>query len=116
MCKKQTSVSHSPTDSEVISLDAGLRMDGSPTLDLWNVVIEVLRSLNSTISPKTKPAAGNCLRDPERDRTSKPKQEGNRDVDQWSHVDHVTTNAHSSQGGSQLYNVRRQRSGDQDDH
>ena len=28
MCKKQTSVSHSSTESEVISLDAGLRMDG----------------------------------------------------------------------------------------
>ena len=48
-------------------------------------------------------AAGNCLRDPERDRTSRPKQKGNRDVDQLSHVDHVTTHAHSSQGESQLY-------------
>ena len=28
MCKKQTSVSCSSTESEVISLDAGLRMDG----------------------------------------------------------------------------------------
>ena len=33
MCKKQTSVSHSSTESEIISLDAGLRMDGSPALD-----------------------------------------------------------------------------------
>ena len=78
-------------------------MDGLPDLDLWNVVIEVLLSSNSTKSPKTKPAAGNCLRDPERDRTSKPKQKGNRDVDQVSHVDHVTSNAHFSQGESQLY-------------
>ena len=30
------------------SLHAGLRMDGLPTLDLWDVVIEVLRSSNST--------------------------------------------------------------------
>ena len=35
MCKKQTSVSHSSTDSEIISLDAGLRMDGLPAHDLW---------------------------------------------------------------------------------
>ena len=28
MCKKQTSVSHSSTESEIISLDAGLRMEG----------------------------------------------------------------------------------------
>ena len=30
MCKKQTAVSHSSTESEIISLDAGLRMDGIP--------------------------------------------------------------------------------------
>ena len=35
MCKKQTSVSHSSTEAEVISIDAGLRMDGIPALDLW---------------------------------------------------------------------------------
>ena len=28
MCKKQTSVSHSSTESEIISLDTGLRFDG----------------------------------------------------------------------------------------
>ena len=30
VCKKQTSVSHRYTEAEVISLDAGLRMDGIP--------------------------------------------------------------------------------------
>ena len=44
MCKKQTSVSHSSTEAEVISLDAGLRMDGIPALDLWELVIEVFHS------------------------------------------------------------------------
>ena len=42
MCKKQTSVSPSSTGSEIVLLDAGLRMDGSPALDLWDLVIEVL--------------------------------------------------------------------------
>ena len=32
MCKKQSSVSHSSTESEIISLDAGLRLDGVPAL------------------------------------------------------------------------------------
>ena len=32
MCKKQTSVSHSSTESEIISLDAGLRLDGVTSL------------------------------------------------------------------------------------
>ena len=42
MCKKQTSVSHSSTESEIISLDAGLRMDGIPSLDLWDLIVAVL--------------------------------------------------------------------------
>ena len=42
---------HSSTESEIMSLDAGLRMDGPPALDLWDVVIEVLRSTNNTKRP-----------------------------------------------------------------
>ena len=34
MCKKQTSVSHSSAEAEIISIDAGLRMDGIPALTL----------------------------------------------------------------------------------
>ena len=34
MCKKQISVSHSSTEAEVISFDAGLRMDGIHAVDL----------------------------------------------------------------------------------
>ena len=53
MCKKQTSVSHSSTEVEVISLDAGLRMDGIPSLTLWNLVIEKFHSVpNKTEQPK----------------------------------------------------------------
>ena len=36
-------------ESETISLDAGLRMDRLPALDLWDRVIEVLRSTNNTV-------------------------------------------------------------------
>ena len=42
MCKKQTSVSHSSTESEIISLDAGLRIIGIPALDLWDLIVTVL--------------------------------------------------------------------------
>ena len=58
MCMKQTAVSHSSTGSETISLDAGLRMDGSLALDLWDVVIEVLRSAHDT-GRQCKLAQGN---------------------------------------------------------
>ena len=51
MCKKQTSVSHSSTESELISLDAGLRIDGLPALDLWDLVIEVQRTTHGIPKP-----------------------------------------------------------------
>ena len=41
MCKKQTSVSHSSTESEIISLDTGLRLDGLLALDLWDLMVLV---------------------------------------------------------------------------
>ena len=49
MCKKQTSVSLSSTESEIISLDAGLRMDGVPALTLWELVIEIFHSVPNKI-------------------------------------------------------------------
>ena len=115
MCKKQTSVSPFSTESEIISLDAGLRMDGLHALDLWDVVTEVLRSTSNTERPirrapgnwcgtanhssnvtktttPTSPVSGN--RDGER---------SNRDVDQLSNLDYVPSNTPSSQGEFQLY-------------
>ena len=53
MCKNPTSVSRSSTEAEVISLDAGLRMDGIPALTHWDLVIEVFHSVpNRTDGPK----------------------------------------------------------------
>ena len=62
MCKKQTSVSHSSTESEVIFLDAGLRMDGLLSLDLLDVVIELLRSTSNTKKPTRLKHTWNCVR------------------------------------------------------
>ena len=36
---RQTAVSHNSTESEIISLDAGLRLDGIPALDLWDLIV-----------------------------------------------------------------------------
>ena len=36
------SVGYSSTESEIISLDAGLRLDGIPALDLWDLIVAVL--------------------------------------------------------------------------
>ena len=52
MCKKQTSVSHSSTESDFISLDAGLRLDGILALDLWDLIVSVL---GNTIQTPERP-------------------------------------------------------------
>ena len=39
MCKKQTAVSHSSTESGIISLDTGLRLDGLPALELLDLIV-----------------------------------------------------------------------------
>ena len=46
MCKKQTVVSHSSTESEIISLDTGLRLDGLPALELWDLIVSVLGNVS----------------------------------------------------------------------
>ena len=52
MCEKQTSVSRSSTESEIISLDTGLRLDGLPALKLWDIIVSVFGSV-SLISDRT---------------------------------------------------------------
>ena len=48
---KQMSVSHNSTESEIISLDAGLCMDGSLALDLWGLVLEVVGATHRIPKP-----------------------------------------------------------------
>ena len=55
MCKKQTSVSHSSTESEIISLDAGLRLDWIPVLDLWDLIVSVLGNTTQTPEKPGRP-------------------------------------------------------------
>ena len=114
MCKKQTSVSHSSTESELISLDAGLRMDGLLALDLWDFVIEVLRSNKDnnqpnhtglrklpSVQPKhTSHQQTGAVLD---SKTKTPTYKRTKKVDQVFEVDHVPTNTRSSQSESQLY-------------
>ena len=55
MCKKQTSVSHSSTESEIISLDAGLRLDGISALDSWDLIVSVLGNTTQNHDRTVKP-------------------------------------------------------------
>ena len=55
MCKKQTSVWHTSTESEIISLYAGLRLDGILALDLWDLIVSVLGNTNQTPERSGRP-------------------------------------------------------------
>ena len=59
MCKKHSSVLHSSTEAEIISLDAGLRMDGIPALTLWDFVIDILHSVLNKIEQPKEELRGN---------------------------------------------------------
>ena len=55
MCKKQTAFSHSSTESEIVSLDAGLRLEGITALDLWDQIVAVLGSKIQTLERPVRP-------------------------------------------------------------
>ena len=55
MCKKQTAVSHSSTESEIISLDTGLRLDGLLALELWDLIVSVLGNISRFSDGSGKP-------------------------------------------------------------
>ena len=42
LCKKQTAVSHSSTEAEIIALEAVMRMEGLPMLNLWTQVLDTV--------------------------------------------------------------------------
>ena len=46
MCKKQAVVSHSSKESEIISLDTGLRLDGLPALELWDLIVSAFGNVS----------------------------------------------------------------------
>ena len=60
MCKNQTSVSHSSTESEINSLDAGLRLDGITSLDLRDLIVAVLGNTNQRHKEREDPLLNKC--------------------------------------------------------
>ena len=76
-------------------------MDGSPALDLWDIVIELPRSTNNTVQPKHTgiQETGAPL-----DSTTKiPNVTRKQKVEQLNDVYYVPTNTHSSPNEYQLY-------------
>ena len=84
MCKKQTAVSHSSPESEIISLDAGLMLDGFPALDLWDLIVSVLGSMSQTSDRTVR------LVETERNQKSQGK------INMMENIDSVPSNVQSS--------------------
>ena len=105
VCKKETSVSHSSTESEILSLDAGSRMDGIPALDLWDLVFEVLHSSFSQPKKSEENVQGNLLHD-----TPSRKHTNSQTITQIQYndlelcnVECVSSNVTSSHFGAMLF-------------
>jgi hypothetical protein len=84
ICKKQGAVSHSSTESEIISMDAGMRMEALPALGLWDLALEVFHPLPASTRPKRE-------QNPNRTRVT--------DAEVLSQIDHVPTNVTTSGRG-----------------
>ena len=96
MCKKLAAVSHSSTESEIISLDAGLRLDGIPALAFWDLIVSVF---------------GNTTQN-----TIHKRKQSPRVINEVGNVDFVPSNVQSSHQEALLYVFGDKRSSDQFDH
>ena len=92
MCKKQTAVSHSSTESEIISLDTGLRLDGLPALELWDLIVSVCGSVSQISDRSGQP-----------DNDVKIHHKSKRRIDVMENIDSVPLNVQSSRQEALLY-------------
>ena len=89
MCKKQTSVSHSSTESEIISLDTGLRLDGLPALELWDLIVSVFGNISRISDATGQPVNG--------------KNKSFHKIDVMQDIDSVPSNVQSARQEALLY-------------
>ena len=92
MCKKQTAVSHSLTESEIISLDTGLRLDGLPALELWDLIVSVLGNISRVSDRSGKPESD----------VHKHHKSHNK-IDVMKDIDAVPSNVQSARQEALLY-------------
>ena len=92
MCKKQTAVSHSSTESEFLSVDTGLRLDGLPALELWDLIVSVLGNVSRVSDRSGQP-------DSDVHKRHKPHKK----IDVMKDVDAVPSNVQSSRQEALLY-------------
>ena len=92
MCKKEAAVSHSSTESEMISLDTGLRLDGLSALELWDLIVSVFGSV-SQISDRSG----------QLDSDVNKHHKSQRRIDVMKDIDSVPSNVQSARQEALLY-------------
>ena len=92
MCKKQTAFSHSSTESEIISLDTGLRLDGLLALELWDLIVSVLGNVSRVSDGSGQPESDVHKR-------HKPYKK----IDVMRETDAVLSNVQSARQEASLY-------------
>ena len=92
MCKKQTAVSHSSTESEIISLDTGLRLDGLLALELWDPIVSVFGSVSHISDRSGKP-----------DNDVHKHHKSQNKIDAMHDIDYVPSNVQSARQEALLY-------------
>ena len=92
MCKKQNAVSHSSTESEIISLDTGLRLDGLPALELWDLIVSDLGNVSRVSDGSGKP-----------DNDVHKRHKSQKKIDVVKDIDSVPSNVQSSRQEALLY-------------
>ena len=92
VCTKQTSVSNSSTDSEIISLDTGLRLDGLPALELWDLIVSVLGNVSRVSDGSGKPECD-----------VHKHHKHHKKIDVMKDIDAVPSNVQSSRQEALLY-------------
>ena len=89
MCKKQTAVAHSSTESEIISLDTGLRLDGLLALELWDLIVSVFGNISHVSDRAGQPVNG--------------KNKSHNKIDVMKDIDAVPSNVQSASREALLF-------------
>ena len=92
MCTKQTTVSHSSTESDIISLDTGLRLDGLPALELWDLIVSVLGNVSRVSERSVQP-----------DNDVHKHHKSQKNVDVMKDIDAIPSNVQSARQEALLY-------------
>ena len=92
MCKRQTAVCHSSTESDIISLDTGLRLDGLPALELWDLIVSVLGNVSQLSDRSGQP-----------DNDVQKRHKSQKKIDVMKVIDSVPSNVQSARQEVLLY-------------